>query len=236
MSRIVLSDEELKQAAASVRQSLLDSLPAPSQCEYEFSDTFQVKMKKMITRHDLRRTVRKAMRRVAAFFLAALIGISVWLTVDAEARAAFVSWMREVYEERIIYRFFGESEADGLPVYRITWLPEGYEEIDVYNEDKIYNALYQKGDDVMNAFVFDYRFVQCGDLSVIEVNEKDYNHKVIDIHGMNADFYEAAIPGETNNLIWVDEEAGIVFELIGFFDESVMQHIAESVALTNPTK
>lgn len=236
MSQTILSDEALQQAAASVRQSLLDSLPPPFQCEHEFSDTFQAKMKRMIARYNLRRTVCQAARRVAAVFLAALIGAGVWLAVDAEARAAFSSWVREVYEEHIVYRFFGEPAAKELPAYRITWLPDGYEEVDIFDSGETYNVLYQKGDDLMSAFIFDYRFVQSGTLSVMEIDNASYIHKIIDMNGVQADFYEALIPNETNNLIWVDEDVVVVFELNGFLDESVMMHIAESIVLTNPTK
>lgn len=237
MNHIVLSDEALKQAAASVRQSLLDSLPPPSQCEYEFSDTFQAKMKHLITRYDLRRRTHKAVQRVAAVFLAALISVSVWLSVDTQARAAFFSWVREVYQEHVVYRFFGNPTAEELPAYRITWLPEGYEEIDVYNDGKIYNALYQKGDDMMSAFVFEYIFTQDGSLTeMLSFDDENYNYKVIDVNGVQADFYESLLPEETSCLIWVDENKNIMFSLNGFPEESVIVHIAESIVLTNFTK
>lgn len=234
MSQIVLFDETLKQAAASVRQSMLDSLPLPSQCEHEFSPDFQAKMKRMIAQHELRRKAHKAMQRAAIFLLVALIGVSAWLTVDAQAREAFFTWVREVYKEHIVYRFFGEPAAESLPVYRITWLPEGYEEIDVYSNDNLFSVLYQKGDDTTDAFVFEYYFMQDGGLTeLLFFDDEDYNYKVIDINGVHADFYETELPGETNNLIWIDENAGIIFTLNGFLKESIMIHIAESVLLTN---
>ena len=237
MNQIVLSDEALKQAAASVRRAMLDSLPSPAECEHEFPPAFQAKMKQLITKFNLRRTIRKTALRAAMFFLAALIGVSAWLGVDAQARAAFFSWVREVYEEHIVYRFFGEPEADTLPAYRITWLPEGYEEVDIYSDDERYNAFYQKGDDVMSAFVFEYVFALDGSLTeMLFFNEENYLYKNIDINGMHADFYESLLPGETNCLIWVDESTNIVFRINGFPTESVMVHIAQSVTLTNSTK
>lgn len=236
MNQIVLSDEALKQAAASVRRAMLDSLPSPAECEHEFSPAFRDKMKKLIAKYHLRRTIRKTMQRAAMFVLAALLGVSAWLGVDAQAREAFFSWAREVYEEHIVYRFFGEPAAETLPAYRITWLPEGYEEVDAHKGKALFNAFYQKGDDIMSAFVFEYLFTQDGSYTNIMADAANHTHKTVAVNGIQADFYQALAPEETNNLIWVDETAGVVFQFNGFLEESVMLHIAESVILTDPTK
>ena len=47
----MISEEMLKKAAAEAEQAIRDSLPAPAECEHEFSPSFQRKM---------RRTFRKA--------------------------------------------------------------------------------------------------------------------------------------------------------------------------------
>ena len=47
----MISDETLKKATAEADQAIRDSLPAPAECEHEFSPSFQRKM---------RRTFRKA--------------------------------------------------------------------------------------------------------------------------------------------------------------------------------
>lgn len=162
MNQIHLTDEALERAAASVRRAMLDSLPPPSRCEHEFSALFQAKMRSLLDRYDLRRRMRTAAQRAAVVILALLVSAGVWLGVDAEARAAFSVWVREVCGEHILYRFFGAPAANTLPVYRITWLPEGYEQVDVYSSGEVYDVFYQKGNDMMHSFVFDYRFVQNG--------------------------------------------------------------------------
>lgn len=78
-----------EKAAAEADQAIRDSLPAPAECEHEFSPLFQRKM---------RRTFRKAKHPViyklpkyaACFVLAVALVSGTWLTVDAEARAAFL--------------------------------------------------------------------------------------------------------------------------------------------------
>ena len=164
--------------------------------------------------------------------LALILSASVVLATNTQARAAFFSWVREVYENQIIYRFFGEPLSGELPEYHISWLPEGYEEVDVFYNGDQYNAFYQQCDDVMSAFVFEYFFAQDNALiGFLNFDDEDYLCKTINVNGTQADFYEALHPEETNNLIWVDERANIVFSLNGFLDEAIMVRVAESIIL-----
>ncbi len=56
----MISDEMLKKATAEADQAIRDSLPAPAECEHEFSPSFQRKM---------RRTFRKAKYPMVTVFL-----------------------------------------------------------------------------------------------------------------------------------------------------------------------
>ena len=118
MSELLFSQQALQRAAASARQSMLDALPPPAQCEHAFSAAFQGKMERLLARARRREWARRAARRAALFFLAALMGVSAWLAVDTQARAAFISWVREVYEEHIVYRFSGKPAAYATPFER----------------------------------------------------------------------------------------------------------------------
>ena len=122
----MISEEMLKKAAAEADQAIRDSLPAPAECEHEFSPSFQKKM---------RRTFRKAKHPViyklpkyaACFVLTVALASGTWLTVDAEARAAFFAWVREQYAAFVEYRFIGEAPQENTIVeYELTWLPEGF--------------------------------------------------------------------------------------------------------------
>ena len=74
------------------------------------SKKYQHQMREMVAdpqgwcQRKMRTVWKKALRRVAAAFLAATVGVSVWLAVDTDARAAFVGWVRELYEHSIVYR------------------------------------------------------------------------------------------------------------------------------------
>ncbi|HZK71808.1 MAG TPA: hypothetical protein VFD03_09910, partial [Clostridia bacterium] len=104
MSSMTITEEALSKAAQSVRYAMLNSLPNPSDCEYEFSVEFQSKMDLIHLKANYVYKRKRIIQRIASAFLILLITSSVWLTFDAEARGVVFSWMREVYENSIIYR------------------------------------------------------------------------------------------------------------------------------------
>jgi hypothetical protein len=141
----VISDETLKKATAEADQAIRDSLPAPAECEHEFSPSFQRKM---------RRTFRKAKYPViyklpkyaACFVLVVVLASSTWLTVDAEARAAFFAWVREQYETFIEYRFVGDTtQNDKSKQYELTQLPDGFFETNRMESKGNAVVIYQNG-------------------------------------------------------------------------------------------
>lgn len=233
MNHVSFSEDALRQAAALVRQSMLDSMPLPSQCTHEFSPGFQGKMERLISRERRRGNARKAMKRVAMFFLAVLVSAGAWLSVNAEAREAFFSWVRDTYTGAQVYRFFGEPAAEEFPTYRLSWVPEGYEEVDVRNDSETFYAFYQNGDDVLHSFEFRYFFTQRG--RYIGLLTEETEHTSLTVNGMQADLYQAVDPDAVSNLILIDEDAGIVFQIEGVLDRSILLRIAESIVLTDST-
>ena len=231
MNHVSFSEDALRQAAALVRQSMLDSMPAPSQCTHEFSPEFQGKMEQLVSGERRRKSVQKALWRVAMFFL--VVSAGVWLTVEAEAREAFFSWVRDAYTGAQVYRFGGEPAAEELPTYRLSWVPEGYEEVDVRNDGETFYAFYQNGDDVLHSFEFRYFFTQRG--RYIGMLTEETEHTSLTVNGMQADLYQAVDPDAVSNLILIDEDAGIVFQIEGVLDRSILLRIAESIVLTDST-
>ena len=93
---------------------------------HPFSPAFERKMKKLLRRG--RHPVwYKALHAAACLLLALLLSGCAVLAVSAEAREVFAGWVREVYENAFVYRFYGEEqgESNADPAYRLTWLPEG---------------------------------------------------------------------------------------------------------------
>lgn len=221
-----LTDDMLRQAAPAVRQAMLDSLPAPDECRHLFSPVFERRMRPLLrrARHP---ALYRVVRQAAACLLTLLLLGGGWLAADTDARAAFLQWVREVYETQIIYRFAG-LPAERSGVYRSGWIPEGYTEFDVWDG----GAVYVSGDDRILAFEYGPMqegsavFVQNADKSII---------KQVEVNGIPGELYLSTDPTLSNGILWIDADAGVCFTISGFLSEADILHMAKSVYWEDPT-
>ena len=85
--------------------------------QHKFSPEFEKKIKKL-ERKANHPIVYRSLQRIASIILVCLIACSAWLTVDAEARAAFFGWVKEIYETYFVYRFEGSADYSNSTVAR----------------------------------------------------------------------------------------------------------------------
>lgn len=139
----MISDERLREAAQKVEESMLASLPDPEECKVPPPPEVERKMEKRSRRasHPIRHRVMKA---VACFLLVVLVGGGSVLALSADARAAFVGWVRDVYqsyETWFVYHFTGENNTVSEDIsYHPTWIPQDYAELetlDMFNQTNI---------------------------------------------------------------------------------------------------
>lgn len=232
MDRFPFTDKELHAAAVSVRSAMLDSLPPPEDCEHTFSPEFEAKIARLKRRQKSREFHRQALRRVAAVFLAMLVGASAWLTVDTDARAGFFRWVRETYEDMTVYWFRGEPALDSLPTYRPTVVPEDWQEVAAEGDESIQSVLYISGENNEPCMIFAYYLMQENRAEQVIYTGTETN---VEVNGCPGVFYYTETPGETNTLLWFDEEQGITFSISAFLPLYDIMHIAENVSLCNST-
>ena len=82
MGKVLITDHALEQAAASVSKAMLNAIPSAEECRHEFLPEFEAKIQQLREkecRHTHRRSI---LRRVAAVFLAIVLGAGVWLATD----------------------------------------------------------------------------------------------------------------------------------------------------------
>ena len=225
------TDAELAVAAGKVCEAMLNSLPEPEECKREFSAEFEQKMKKLFAKEKTFRIMVEIRRYVAAVLILLIIGMGTIFAFNTEARAAFVDWVRRVYENSIIYEFFNEPTAEKLPTYELGWVPEGYEVVDMYQSENLCGLVYQKGEDVTEGFVFDYQFGDSGmhvgwhgDLSKYEVKQESVAGRIVDLYLSQED-------SESSVAVWLDESSRIVFTINGFLKEIDILHIIEQINL-----
>lgn len=227
----MISDERLRKAAQKVEESMLASLPEPEECEFTPSPEFERKMEKRARRasHPIRHRILKA---AACFLLVVLVGVGGILTFSVEARAAFVTWVREVYETQFIYRFFQTSEETSNDTdYRPTWVPSEYQIASEFTSDGTSTIEYTNNAD--NFVVFAYFRSTSSPVFSIERDDTEICKQVI-VNGSTAELYLSQDEGNTNVLIWRDEDHGVIFRILAPFDEVELVKMAESVQEYEP--
>ena len=226
MGKILITDHALEQAAASVSKAMLNAIPSAEECRHEFSTEFEAKIQQLQEKERRNTHRRSIVRRVAAVFLAIVLGAGIWLATDSQARAAVAKWFREVYETHIVYRFTGEAPGGELPIYKPTWIPDGYEEGAVVGTETVQTLVYQKGED---AFTITYYWMS--EERIGELIGTDGEGKAVSVKGNQGYFYPAAGEGSTNDLVWVDERANIQFGISAYLAEEDIMRMAESLKI-----
>ena len=221
----MISDERLREAARQAEKHLLASLPEPEDCEATFSPEFERKMKKLIRRtdHPIRYWVQKA---VACILLVILLGGGSVLALSTEARAAFVGWVREVYETWFVYNYEGtDREFPEDNVFYPAWIPDGYYELKRSVSDDKVSIIYENGEGYLLSFTYTRNRESVNVYS--ENQETDVQTAVVG--NTPADLYLDQREGNTNTLIWNDEEKGVIFVISAHCSGEELVEIAENI-------
>ena len=222
------TEEDLKAAVLIVRDALLDTMPIPSEIHYTLSDDFIKKMDMLCIVARKKVHIRTMLQKAAMFFLAILIALGTWLTFDTEARAVVIKWVHEVYENHVIYRFFGRESSEAIPDYSLTWIPENFELYDKQTSETK-KVMYYYNDKTESIILFECHKAHEG-FQTHYIDDYDVPEKIT-INGLPADYYPAINDSTTNSLIWIDEAKSLVFMVDADLPKSVILHIAEAVAL-----
>lgn len=230
MNKSKFSDDQLRSAAISVEDSLLESLPPPSSCDHKFSRGFEQKMNAALKEEKHHHLPYLAKRSIAALFLAAAILVGTWLSLDVEAQASFLNWIRETYKTSIVYHFFNNGERTALVQYQLSWIPEGFEQTDGILDDTFSSEFYLHpitGD----SFLFEYASMSSGFHIELLTNHPNTIPDTVTVQNQAADYYPAEGSSNANNLIWIDENTNTVFSISSNLDKSVILNIATGVVL-----
>ena len=230
MSEFSFSENDLRNAARAVRESMLASLPEPSEIECEFSEGFLNKMDALIALDKRRQRVRLIARRAAMIVLTILVTLGAWLAVDTEARAGFVQWIKEVSRNYTIYHFFSNQPGDKLSQYALGWLPEGFTLAETDTNETGHIEIYTNKSTGYEVF-FMYHSAQSGFVPMIVY---DYGNETLQetvhVHDVKADYYPADENSSENTLVWIDEKQDIWFELSSGLSKEAILRMAESIS------
>lgn len=219
----MIFEEQLKAAAQEAGEALLDSLPERDRCVHRFSPRFERRMKGLLQKYSR----PAALRRVAGFLLALLLGGTIWLSVDAEAKGVAMGWFRQAVESAFVYRFAGSAESvDRNVKYAPTWLPEDWVEITKIENDGGVITLYENANEQICRFSYYYNGVASAPTIVTEGKQIQ-----VAVGEYQADFYDAEGLDESSTLVWSNPEYDVLFVLSAYLDQEDFVKIAENVAI-----
>lgn len=222
----MISEDRLRQAVRDAGALLDQSLPDPDQCHHTFSPAFLNRMEALLRRRK-RAPVYRVLKGVAFFFLAFLLGGTIFLSTNAQAREAFFGWLSEQIGGTVEYRFHNDvSEATHR--YRLSEIPSGYWETDRYEAETTGDELYEN--EAGEYLSFSYQYVTEDTesmLSLFFVDEME--QKTVSINGTPADYYFDNTGTHSNTLVWTDPETKALLTLSAYLDEDTLIYMAENV-------
>lgn len=223
----MITDDALRAAAKEASLALAETLVHGSsqQPPYIPSKSFTCKMSRLC-RRERHPVFYRTIQRVAAVFLALLFTGIGWLTVDAEARAATIAWFRSISQSSIVYRFLNPAPQQTLPDYTPTWLPDGFEEQEHHKDDQRSSWYYVSGSDFI---VIEVDVYHSG--TVLSLIGDHSGCEEVNVNQFIALFVPANGASSVSNLVWIDEQNGLIFSVGSTLEKSVMLHIAESIEL-----
>ena len=236
MSKITFTDKELKIAAGDVVAAFSTILPSPEEYEqpFEYSSELLSRMDVLVKHSRKRDTWTRAAQRVASIIIAFLISSGVWLAVDVDVRAAFVSWLREVYEDSFVYRYFANSLQDELGHYEIMGLEKDTVKVFDKHDETMHISVYENSDGKIT-FIY-YLMFEDRSHTVFNHDKLECVWKACVVNDLPADLYISKNSNYANEIIWIDEERGITFGISAQFDEDKLLELAENVCLKNDKK
>ena len=190
-----------------------------------FSSAFERKMKKLIRKadHPIRHRIAQA---AACLLLVALLSGCTVLAISPEARAAFVGWVREVSEGWFVYRYTGEDQsAPENVVYCPTWVPDEYKLTTEPKAGTHSIAIYEnpEGDIIIFNCSMNTESIN------LQIEHRNTQLIPVNVSDISADLYLDNTSGNTNYLVWEDENKQMIFWIASTLDGETMIKIAESV-------
>lgn len=224
----MITEEMLRAAAARSSEIYANNLENgyDPNVQHEFSPAFEKKIRKL-KRKANHPIFHQTMRRVASFALVLLISGSIVITANAEARAAFVGWVKEVYETYFVYRFENGSDLNKeLVDYRPTLLPDGYTESYSDTAEDTIIVVYTNEKGEMLKFSYSHN----PDNTTWFVGTDPLTVQMVTINGVSGEAITASEIGSANAIMWITTE-NTAFNISGFLSVEDLVAVAESVQI-----
>ena len=158
-------------------------------------------------------------------------GAVLWASPAARVWAAELARMLMVWTDVSADFLFhgGDGAETDLSCWRPTWLPEGYEEVEVWAPGGIYKITYENAEGQSLT-------LRCisPNTSAVSMDNEHSDYSEITINGSKAYLLVSNAEGWQSSLIWTNEENSVMFILRGYISAEDLIRMAESVRITLP--
>lgn len=176
---------------------------------------------------------KRCVQSVAVFLLVCALTLGTIMVASPTVRAAVVEWIIEWYDTHIIYRFSGKPVAEVVPKYEITELPSEYV-IPGEVQELIDGRAVTYSNSVGDTIYFEYVHVESG--SALMIKTEGIESKEVKVNGHDGYLYLSNDLGESNAVVWYDEQEKIQFMIDGFVEQEDLLKMADNVSLCKLTK
>ena len=219
----MINEDRIKAAAAELSLCQIQSLTAPED-EHTFSPRFERKMKRLLRKVD--DPVKHLFMNVAAVFLAVLLAAGALLLFSPSVRALMTKWILTYSDGYVSCYHNGGAKAQKFQ-YIIRELPDGYQLERVMEEDNGVRYMYCSSDGKIMSF-------SCYDGSEeqqVHFYSPDAEHFQVQVGEYTADVFITPSKEEHNTIVWIDQDAQLLFSIHYYGGLEEMVRMAESVTL-----
>ena len=225
----MITEEMLKQAAEKANEAIIESIPLAAGKKHVFSEKYKRNMKRLTSKakHPV---FYAGMRRVAGFILMLLIGGTLLLATNSEARAKVIEWIKTQTENLTIYRFEGEeSNQEAIPEFDLGYIPDGYmSDLSFVDSRGGHKTYVNEGGKILTLI-----YKSSIDSSVLVIVNDEHTIENIYVNNYPAELYTSKNPDDSPCIIWKDEEMNILFSVSGFFDTDELISICQNIIIKN---
>ena len=226
-----ISNKEIQQAAALVRQAMLEGLDQEVIVEHNFSDIFQAEIQNLDTQDDKRRSGIAILKRCAAVIVLIALSVSTILMTSTDARAAIMAWFKEALEGQNLFHFQGKISEDNFPKVTLGWIPEGLKCTQNESDYIGFSLLYEDPTDPAVGFTLGGGYMSDGTTSIMGYDDGPHQISSVKVGELPGELYLSEDPANPSGLIWFDEENGVYFVMTSYYSPEIMERIAEGVVL-----
>ena len=179
---------------------------------------------------------RRVLRAAACRARVCAVALGGVLTLSPAVRAEVAQWVRTWTGRMVSYHFGGTLAQEELPWYEIGDPLEGYVKRErEWNGDQTHTSVYyynRAGERIW----FSYDRMRENFALGMRIEGVEMEIQQVTVNGCPGDLYLIKDGSKSNVVIWMDQDAGIVFLIDAWASKEELLHMAESVDLVQTPK